>query len=159
MAPTVTVPMTYSSEHLPLHNKLRKPLVEKLRRDRINSSIEHLKTILDKEFLRQHPDSKQEKADILEMTVHFLKQKQQQHPSTCSTAANEGYSRCMQEAVNFLSQCEVQTQSQRRLLSHFLHMLPAVDKSTRVQPQPSSPVRHSSSKEKTPCCTALWRPW
>ncbi|XP_041953338.1 transcription factor HES-5-like [Alosa sapidissima] len=159
MAPTVTVPMTYFSEHLTLNNKQRKPLVEKLRRDRINNSIEHLKTLLGQEFLKQHPDSKQEKADILEMTVHFLKQKQQQQPSTCSTAANEGYSRCMQDAVNFLSQCEVQTQSQRRLLSHFLHMLPTADKSTRVQLQPSSPVRHSSSKQKTSGCTALWRPW
>ncbi|XP_063065726.1 transcription factor HES-5-like [Engraulis encrasicolus] len=160
MAPTVTVPMTYSMEHLPLNIKVRKPLVEKLRRDRINNSIEHLKTLLGQEFLKQHPDSKQEKADILEMTVHFLRQKQQQqNASTCSTAANEGYSRCMQEAVNFLSQCHVQTQSQRRLLSHFLHKMPAADKSTRVQSQPSSPGRHISSKDKTPGCAALWRPW
>ncbi|KAL2104162.1 hypothetical protein ACEWY4_001030 [Coilia grayii] len=160
MAPTVTLPMNYSMEHLPLNIKLRKPLVEKLRRDRINNSIEQLKTLLGQEFLKQHPDSKQEKADILEMTVHFLRQKQQQqNASTCSTAANEGYSKCMQEAVNFLSQCQVQTQSQRRQLSHFLHKLPAADKSTRVQSQPSSPVRHISSKEKTPGCAVLWRPW
>ncbi|KAJ8351036.1 hypothetical protein AAFF_G00159550 [Aldrovandia affinis] len=35
--------MNYSKEHLTLTNKLRKPMVEKMRRDRINSSIEQLK--------------------------------------------------------------------------------------------------------------------
>jgi hypothetical protein len=42
--------------------------VEKLRRERINSSIEQLKSLLGPEFLKQEPDSKMEKADILEMT-------------------------------------------------------------------------------------------
>uniref|UniRef100_A0A8C4YYY4 BHLH domain-containing protein n=1 Tax=Gadus morhua TaxID=8049 RepID=A0A8C4YYY4_GADMO len=53
-----------------------KPLVEKLRRERINSSIEQLKSLLGPEFLKQEPDSKMEKADILEMTVDFLRQLQ-----------------------------------------------------------------------------------
>ncbi|KAK3536245.1 hypothetical protein QTP86_000150 [Hemibagrus guttatus] len=57
---------------------LRKPMVEKMRRDRINSSIEQLKSLLAPEFLNQQPDSKLEKADILEMTVSFLRQQQQQ---------------------------------------------------------------------------------
>uniref|UniRef100_A0A3Q0S4C6 Transcription factor HES-5 n=1 Tax=Amphilophus citrinellus TaxID=61819 RepID=A0A3Q0S4C6_AMPCI len=58
--------------------QLRKPLVEKLRRERINSCIEQLKSLLSPEFLSQQPDSKLEKADILEMTVCFLTQLQQQ---------------------------------------------------------------------------------
>ena len=53
--------------------QLRKPIVEKLRRDRINSSIEQLKLLLEKEFQRHQPNSKLEKADILEMTVSYLK--------------------------------------------------------------------------------------
>ncbi|KAK3536246.1 hypothetical protein QTP86_000149 [Hemibagrus guttatus] len=53
--------------------KLRKPMVEKMRRDRINSSIGQLKSLLAPEFLNQQPDSKLEKADILEMTVSFLR--------------------------------------------------------------------------------------
>uniref|UniRef100_A0A8C5GAU1 Transcription factor HES-5 n=1 Tax=Gouania willdenowi TaxID=441366 RepID=A0A8C5GAU1_GOUWI len=52
---------------------LRKPIVEKKRRDRINSCIEQLKVILEKEFHKQEPNSKLEKADILEMTVSFLR--------------------------------------------------------------------------------------
>uniref|UniRef100_A0A3B3Z7H9 BHLH domain-containing protein n=1 Tax=Periophthalmus magnuspinnatus TaxID=409849 RepID=A0A3B3Z7H9_9GOBI len=49
-----------------------KPVVEKLRRERINSSIEQLKSLLCAEFLQQQPDSKLEKADVLEMTVTVL---------------------------------------------------------------------------------------
>ncbi|XP_042337470.1 transcription factor HES-5-like, partial [Plectropomus leopardus] len=69
MAPTITAAITNSQEHLTLTHKLRKPLVEKLRRERINSSIEQLKSLLGPDFLKQQPDSKLEKADILEMTV------------------------------------------------------------------------------------------
>uniref|UniRef100_A0A673G3I7 BHLH domain-containing protein n=1 Tax=Sinocyclocheilus rhinocerous TaxID=307959 RepID=A0A673G3I7_9TELE len=46
-----------------------KPMVEKMCRDRINSSIEQLKCLLAPEFLKQPPDSKLEEADILEMTL------------------------------------------------------------------------------------------
>ncbi|KAF5899190.1 transcription factor HES-5-like [Clarias magur] len=68
MAPAITSALTISNEHLPLNNKMRKPMVEKMRRDRINSSIEQLKSLLAPEFLNQQPDSKLEKADILETT-------------------------------------------------------------------------------------------
>ncbi|KAI4895248.1 hypothetical protein NFI96_022875 [Prochilodus magdalenae] len=118
--------MTISKEHLPLHNKftnqllllylqLRKPVVEKMRRDRINSSIEQLRTLLAPEFLNQQPDSKLEKVDILEITVSFLRRQQKQQPvfSTRSTAVSEGFSRCVHKVLHFLSKDEVKTQSQR----------------------------------------------
>ncbi|XP_069599097.1 transcription factor HES-1-like [Ranitomeya imitator] len=54
--------------------KLRKPVIEKMRRDRINSSIEQLRVLLEKEFQSHQLPSKPEKADILEMTVTFLRQ-------------------------------------------------------------------------------------
>ncbi|KAM4581633.1 transcription factor HES-5-like [Fundulus diaphanus] len=79
MAPTITAAMANSQEHLTLNHKLRKPLVEKLRRERINSSIEQLKSLLGPEVLKQQPDSKLEKADILERTVCFLTQLMQQN--------------------------------------------------------------------------------
>ncbi|KAF0036462.1 hypothetical protein F2P81_011774 [Scophthalmus maximus] len=122
MAPTVFGQAGYSKEHLTPAHKLRKPMVEKLRRDRINTSIEQLKSLLGTEFLRQQPDSKQEKADILEMAVAYLRtwQQQKQVGLTSGLAtAGDGYTRCVQEAVSFLSHCEVQTQAHRRLLSHF----------------------------------------
>ncbi|XP_015243508.1 PREDICTED: transcription factor HES-4-like [Cyprinodon variegatus] len=78
MAP-IPAALADSQEHLTLNHKLRKPLVEKLRRERINSSIEQLKALLGPELLKQQPDSKMEKADILEMTVCFLLQLMQQN--------------------------------------------------------------------------------
>ncbi|XP_013871425.1 transcription factor HES-5, partial [Austrofundulus limnaeus] len=90
MAPTITAALINSQENLT--HKLRKPLVEKFRRERINSSIEQLKSLLGPEFLKQQPDSKLEKADILEMTVCFLtrlqQQQQQQHPAVDSAAVH-----------------------------------------------------------------------
>ncbi|XP_031589055.1 enhancer of split mdelta protein-like [Oreochromis aureus] len=79
MAPKVTAAMTNTQDHLTLTHKLTKPLVEKLRRERINTCIEQLKSLLGPEFLKQQPDSKLEKADILEVTVCFLTQLQQQN--------------------------------------------------------------------------------
>ncbi|KAM8757650.1 uncharacterized protein AB9X84_010418 [Acanthopagrus schlegelii] len=58
-------------------HKLRKPVVEKMRRDRINSCIEQLKVLPETEFHTQDANAKLEKADVLEMTVVFLKQRLQ----------------------------------------------------------------------------------
>ncbi|CAF95251.1 unnamed protein product, partial [Tetraodon nigroviridis] len=117
MAPTITAARTTSQEHPPLAHKLRKPLVEKLRRERINSSIEQLKSLLGPELLSQQPDSKLEKADVLEMTVCVLRQLQQQKRAMSSTAVEQGYSRCVQEVGHFLSRERLQAQT--RLMKHF----------------------------------------
>ncbi|KAM4652121.1 transcription factor HES-5-like [Discoglossus pictus] len=98
--------------------KLRKPVIEKMRRDRINSSIEHLRILLEKEFHKQQLPPKPEKADILEMTVSFL----QQHmagksvPSSSQTYT-EGHSRCVQDSLHFLT-LQTQTEAQVKLLHH-----------------------------------------
>uniref|UniRef100_A0A4W5NNY6 Uncharacterized protein n=1 Tax=Hucho hucho TaxID=62062 RepID=A0A4W5NNY6_9TELE len=130
MATKIFSALIYSNE---------KPVV-KLRRDRINNSIEQLKSLLGPEIHNQQPDSKLEKADILEMTC---------------------YSRGVQEIVHFLSKDEVKTQSQRRLLSHFQSLQPSFDKNRRESdlPQLSSPAQPSISKEKSPVNSAIWRPW
>ncbi|XP_030276860.1 enhancer of split mbeta protein-like [Sparus aurata] len=131
MAPTITAAMTNSQEHLTLTDKLRKPLVEKLRRERINSSIEHLKSLLGPDFLKQQPDSKLEKADILEMTVCVLRRLQQQH------------------------------HQQRRLLNHVNKLQSSSDNNlTEADFSPlSSTVQTSITKDKSPDNSALWRPW
>ncbi|KAM9361729.1 transcription factor HES-5-like [Symphorus nematophorus] len=150
MAPTITAAITNSQEHLTLTHKLRKPLVEKLRRERINSSIEQLKSLLGPEFLKQQPDSKLEKADILEMTVCVLRrlqQQNQQHPTV-----DQGYSRCVQEVEHFLSRDQLKTQSQRHLLNHF-------NKREADFSPLSSTVQTSVTKDKSPVNSALWRPW
>ncbi|KAM3622340.1 uncharacterized protein V6R79_023383 [Siganus canaliculatus] len=77
MAPSTTTDAPVSPLSTRDRHKLRKPLVEKMRRDRINTCIEQLKVLLEKEFHRQDPNGKLEKADVLEMTVVFLKQQLQ----------------------------------------------------------------------------------
>ena len=137
--------------------QLRKPLVEKLRRDRLNSSIEQLKSLLGLDSHNQQPDSKLEKADILEMTVCLLRRLQPMSSSSCSAAANQGHSRCVQETVHFLSKEDVKTESQRRLLSHIQSLQSSSDKNRRESdlPQLSSPVQLCISKEKSPVNSAL----
>ncbi|XP_053295111.1 transcription factor HES-2-like [Pleuronectes platessa] len=131
MAPTITAAMTNSQEHLTRSHKLRKPLVEKLRRERINSSIELLKSLLGPEFLNQQPDSKLEKADILEMTVCFMTQLLQQN------------------------------QQQRRLMKHVNKLQSSSEEKLREADfSPLSSTVHSSiNKDKSPVSSAPWRPW
>ncbi|XP_059926009.1 transcription factor HES-5-like isoform X2 [Gadus macrocephalus] len=164
MAPTITSAMTSSQDHLTLPHKIRKPLVEKLRRERINSSIEQLKSLLGPEFLKQEPDSKMEKADIMELTVDFLRQLQLfRHGNSVSgvSAANQGHSRCVQEMFYFLSKDEVKTLSNRRMLDHFQNLRTSSD--TRLTEggsiQLSSPLKNNITKGKSSVNSAVWRPW
>ncbi|KAL0180682.1 hypothetical protein M9458_023088, partial [Cirrhinus mrigala] len=73
-----------------------KPVVEKMRRDRINKCIEQLKVLLKAEIKASQPCSKLEKADVLEMAVVYLKN------NTWQPYAN-GFSRCIEETARFLS--------------------------------------------------------
>ncbi|CAJ1085604.1 transcription factor HES-5-like [Xyrichtys novacula] len=162
MAPTVFRQASFSKEQLTSAHKLRKPMVEKLRRDRINTSIELLKSLLGPEFLRQQPDSKQEKADILEMAVSYLRSWQKQHQQICMTSGlmtvNDGYSHCVQEAVSFLSHCDIQTQAHRQLLGYF-QGLQASSMPSSLSP-PGSPLHQvCSNKGQNQASGPLWRPW
>ncbi|XP_062821624.1 transcription factor HES-5 [Anolis carolinensis] len=136
-------------------NKLRKPVVEKMRRDRINSSIEQLKLLLEKEFQQHQPNSKLEKADILEMTVDYLKQQGQAQAKVVQKDAQvdfkQGYSKCLHEAFQFMSHHKVHAETQAKLVNHFQRSQLSPPDTT------SSPValKHSSSKS----LHNLWRPW
>ncbi|XP_008319316.1 transcription factor HES-5-like [Cynoglossus semilaevis] len=169
MAPTITAAVTNSQQqhhhhhHLTGTHKLRKPLVEKLRRERINSSIEQLKSLLGPEFLKQQPDSKLEKADILEMTVFFLTQLQRQkNRPEDSTVVHQGYSRCVQAVAHFLSSEELKTQSQKKLMmKQFNQMSSSSDNNlTEADFSPLSSTVHScGTKNKNLASSAPWRPW
>ncbi|CAL8368726.1 unnamed protein product [Lota lota] len=80
-------------------NELRKtlkPLLEKKRRARINDSLGSLKTLIlplvGKDNARY---SKLEKADILEMTVRFLKELPSSPVKNSSDSYKEGYKACL----------------------------------------------------------------
>ncbi|XP_054640851.1 transcription factor HES-5-like [Dunckerocampus dactyliophorus] len=149
MAPTITAAVCHSQQHVTLTHKLRKPLVEKLRRERINSSIEQLKSLLPPEFLTLQPDSKLEKADVLEMTVCFLRQLK----SLDGLPVHPGYSSCAREVVHFLTE--------ERARTHFQQLQSSCEEKLIVEDfSPlNSPVRSSVTKEESTAHSAPWRPW
>ncbi|XP_067269253.1 transcription factor HES-2.1 [Pseudorasbora parva] len=85
--------------------KTLKPLMEKRRRARINESLNHLKTLIlplvGKDASRY---SKLEKADILEMTVRFLKDLPSSSAKGQTDSYKEGYKACFQRISVMLPQ-------------------------------------------------------
>ncbi|XP_053137335.1 hairy/enhancer-of-split related with YRPW motif protein-like [Hemicordylus capensis] len=160
MAPSVQA-LSLESQASKEKNRLRKPMVEKLRRDRINSSIEQLKLLLEKEFQRHQPNSKLEKADVLEMTVSYLKFSQTMATSSASITQDysQGYSSCLKETLQFLAVHSANTDTQAKLLSHFQKPWAAVSKDLH-SPSPASLLQKAAAK-KAPSKSAckLWRPW
>ncbi|XP_020481836.1 transcription factor HES-5-like [Labrus bergylta] len=143
MAPCSSTHSALSLHSSKDRHKMRKPVVEKMRRDRINSCIEQLKVLLEKEFHKQDPNAKLEKADVLEMTVAFLKQQlQPQSPQS------HGYSRCWKETLAFLSKDSLKDAT----LPHLVH---------RDGRDISSSHGHIQAAEKqlTGPHGAVWRPW
>ncbi|NP_001089095.1 hairy and enhancer of split 5, gene 2 S homeolog [Xenopus laevis] len=141
-------------------NKLRKPVVEKMRRDRINSSIEQLKVLLENVFHQQEPNVKLEKADILEMTVTYLRQQTLRlkgeipHNNNIQMEYKDGYSRCFEEVIDFLSLHQKQPEAEAKLISHFHSNAAASSMS-------SFPMRYNQSKPENNIgnSSSLWRPW
>ncbi|XP_008316219.1 transcription factor HES-2 [Cynoglossus semilaevis] len=87
-------------------NELRKtlkPLLEKRRRARINDSLSHLKSLIlplvGKDNARY---SKLEKADILEMTVRFLRDLPATPAKDPADSYREGYKACLQRVSALL---------------------------------------------------------
>ncbi|XP_062275606.1 hairy-related 8.2 [Scomber scombrus] len=123
--------------------KMRKPLIERKRRERINNCLDQLKeTVIGAFRLDQ---SKLEKADILEMTVKHLQniQSNNLHDPTLGLEAQQkystGYIQCMHEVHNMLLSCEWMDKTLgSRLLNHLLKSLP---RSTYERPLQATP-RH-----------------
>ncbi|XP_078410776.1 transcription factor HES-5-like [Cetorhinus maximus] len=148
-------------------SKIMKITIEKRRRDRINSSINQLKTLLGREFQTEEPNMKLEKADILKMTVNYLKYHNQQLRASCPTNSperdyNEGYSRCLQEALRFFSAQEGKNDIQKKLVTRFQRsqqLCPAKGLSYSAPLPYSSTCQSSSEQPAQPNLAALWRPW
>ncbi|KAM8927127.1 transcription factor HES-5-like [Pelodytes ibericus] len=135
-----------SEPRAPAMRKLRKPVIEKMRRDRINSSIDQLRILLHKEFpQQQHLPSRAEKAEILEMAVTFLQHHlgEKTAPS-CRQSYRAGYSSCVQNSDLFLS-LNQQTEAQHKLHIH----------RTQTEIQGGFPA----AGEHTETTKAVWRPW
>uniref|UniRef100_A0A8D0H618 Hes family bHLH transcription factor 2 n=1 Tax=Sphenodon punctatus TaxID=8508 RepID=A0A8D0H618_SPHPU len=153
-----------------------KPLMEKRRRARINESLNQLKTLIlpliGKDNSRY---SKLEKADILEMTVQFLKEL----PAPCAPVPGklsyrEGYRACLSRLTNLLDKFNLlERDSSSHLMEHLnrsgmdaahypdcnapkdscqaSQMVAPLNPSRGAQEAPSPPPQVA------PSC--LWRPW
>ncbi|KAK5621515.1 hypothetical protein CRENBAI_002844 [Crenichthys baileyi] len=85
--------------------KLIKSQVEKRRRERINRSLERLRTMLLQEPQQGGMQHKAEKAEILEHTVLFLHQNAKEHKEKTGAqkySFQDGFSSCLQRASQFL---------------------------------------------------------
>ncbi|KAK5868271.1 hypothetical protein PBY51_009301 [Eleginops maclovinus] len=150
--------------------KMRKPLIERKRRERINNCLDQLKeTVIGVFRLDQ---SKLEKADILEMTVKHLQNIQSSNDPTLGLEAQQkystGYIQCMHEVHNMLLTCEWMDKTLgSRLLNHLLKSLPRSKEERPLQPRndaplpgfPSSPLRGDPLRPTCHGMLEMWRPW
>ncbi|NXU47068.1 HES6 protein, partial [Turnix velox] len=127
---TMTATVTHKLASTKEERKLRKPLIERKRRERINNCLGQLKEAVVGAF---HLDqSKLEKADILEMTVKHLQNIQSSKLMADSKVELEaqqrystGYIQCMHEVHNLLLTCEWLDKTLGAcLLNHLLKSLP-----------------------------------
>ncbi|CDW57461.1 Enhancer of split mgamma protein [Trichuris trichiura] len=118
---------THSVVHL--ERKLKKPLMEKRRRARINRCLSELRTILMRNS-PSHQRGKIEKADILEMTVTYLRQitcQQQVSPQRRRQSFVDGFTDCANSTLAYLSTAGPIQQHQMALsfglMTHWSHTL------------------------------------
>ncbi|XP_077312311.1 transcription factor HES-3 [Lithobates pipiens] len=90
--------------------KVSKPLMEKKRRARINVSLEQLKSLLERNYSQNIRKRKLEKADILELTVKYLKTLQSSvqavGPIFRSADYHAGFRNCLNSVSQFLIKSE-----------------------------------------------------
>ncbi|NXX94630.1 HES6 protein, partial [Centropus bengalensis] len=153
--------MTATGTHKPSstkeERKLRKPLIERKRRERINNCLDQLKeTVVGVFHLDQ---SKLEKADILEMTVKHLQNIQSSELAADPKGGLEaqqrystGYIQCMHEVHNLLLTCEWMDKTLgARLLNHLLKSLPrSGGDACKGAARPSSPSQQPLLAPKRP---------
>ncbi|XP_068760292.1 transcription factor HES-2-like [Montipora capricornis] len=113
----------YVSKILSDRRKAKKPLMEKMRRARINDSLNELKNLvldlLQKDASRY---SKMEKADVLDMTVTFLRAIQRKEMRTQDPKSmadyRAGFNRCANEVSRNVLANEANSQLREKLLNH-----------------------------------------
>ncbi|XP_067850791.1 hairy-related 8.2 [Heptranchias perlo] len=148
--------------------KLRKPLIERKRRERINNCLDQLKETVVGAF--RLDQSKLEKADILEMTVKHLQNVQNSRMMADTKIGLEaqqrysaGYIQCMHEVHNLLLTCDWMDKTVgARLLNHLLKSLPRSSEESRqsslktptVNLQPSQTQLSSVTHGNTPAVNA-----
>ncbi|CAK6966867.1 transcription cofactor HES-6 [Scomber scombrus] len=128
--------------------KMRKPLVEKKRRARINESLQELRVLIADADLQ----SKMENAEVLEMTVKrvesILHNRAQEMGAVNREACERfaaGYIQCMHDVHTFVSSCPgIDPTIAAELLNHLLESMPLNDEDRLRVMLPDSPGNNST---------------
>ncbi|XP_039971986.1 transcription factor HES-5-like [Xiphias gladius] len=148
-------------------NKLRKLTVEKVRRDRINRSIERLGALLNRgEPSGGQPPSRLEKADILEMAVSFLRQRALARVAPSSSRGpsrgfSRGFSQCLQETLRHLSlHAPLQPAEREEIKRFYVRQRAALQRHVSGE-QGRRTVSRKRAGYRSPARShgSLWRPW
>ncbi|XP_026515887.1 transcription factor HES-3 [Terrapene carolina triunguis] len=99
----ITQPGGQEKPQLCSFRKISKPLMEKKRRARINVSLEQLKALLEKHYSHHIRKRKLEKADILELSVKYMKSLQN---SVQGADYQAGFRSCLHGVNQFLLRSE-----------------------------------------------------
>ncbi|XP_078497149.1 transcription factor HES-5-like isoform X2 [Lissotriton helveticus] len=165
MAPYPSLPESPEGWRTTQNNKQRKPAVEKMRRDRINTSIEQLRRLLEKEIEKEQPQCRLEKADILEITVAYIEQ-QRRHEfiDTCLKSIpdiyHQGYIKCLRETAVFLNANDPWSDAQRKLIDYiYANKSMARKQVSPSEAWPSSALLIPQNEISPKSITKLWRPW
>ncbi|KAJ1084517.1 hypothetical protein NDU88_004664 [Pleurodeles waltl] len=125
--------------------KLLRPMVEKRRRERINSSLEALRMLLlEKGPNEKLKNPKVEKADILETAVQFIRAQNQslEVPPSEWQVYHAGYHDCLQRAIFFLNaNQDVDPERKASLSGFFASCLNRLAASSTLRPPGESPRR------------------
>lgn len=123
------------------HRRATKPIMEKKRRARINSSLNELKVLI-LDALHKDPSrhSKLEKADILEMTVRHLQSVQRQQMasaiSTDPSVLNKyraGFNECATEVGRYIGRVDgVDHGLRQRILSHLNSCVTSINATANI---------------------------
>uniref|UniRef100_A0A1I8EBQ6 Helix-loop-helix DNA-binding domain-containing protein n=4 Tax=Wuchereria bancrofti TaxID=6293 RepID=A0A1I8EBQ6_WUCBA len=139
-----------SPPEYPMERKLKKPLMEKRRRARMNECLDQLKHLL----LHISPNhrTKLEKADILEMTVAYLNQMQHSPSPSTSFDSNaiyqqsyaEGFtvaaSACLTYLQNTLLPSEFAPQAQQFRIGLIQHLQSVMSNHVNVSGEDAGPI-------------------
>ncbi|XP_062845290.1 hairy and enhancer of split related-7 [Trichomycterus rosablanca] len=161
---TVTVNQLEEPERMKTDRKLMKPQVERRRRERMNRSLDNLRTLLLQGPEHQTGSQRRvEKAEILEHTVLFLQtsmadaqKSKRQEESTEEHQFLDGFSTCLQKAVWFLQE-ESKNRGQQDTLSSSLYQClsrPHISQTSHLKHTPKvkiTPDMRNSGKQGLQC--------
>lgn len=117
------------------YRKIMKPLLERKRRARMNKCLDELKDIMVHNLQSEGESiTKLEKADVLELTVKYLRKLKKENAlgltpqATYAGKFKSGYAHCAQEVTNFITQSPgVDNQVSTKLLSHLSTCVQALE--------------------------------